>query len=278
MLKEQSKTPTATTSVGSAHTRYTPHIKILTWILVLFRCRFYFLSSFFLQSPETPEECTQTAVPQPDADASAAEGHGQGHDHDHHHGRHHGHGGAHDFHPRGLGYGHHHHHGHHHGGDDGTGQHHNHGHGQRSHDFSRHDGHHSADPDLIQHVMQVQLMPQEEAQGAPVRSWDQTRVKWKSKYSWQLSAGSDGQTSTQLTWCWHWRRLFESTGGQQPVGLWHCEEGLPASWWWHRLTGDVTDNVRETWQWRSPLVDWQQNQPAPWAWPPGVVSWGWEQL
>uniref|UniRef100_A0A3P8WKV8 Selenoprotein P N-terminal domain-containing protein n=1 Tax=Cynoglossus semilaevis TaxID=244447 RepID=A0A3P8WKV8_CYNSE len=93
-----------------------------------------------------------------------------GHDHDHHHGRHHGHGGAHDFHPRGLGYGHHHHHGHHHGGDDGTGQHHNHGHGQRSHDFSRHDGHHSADPDLIQHVMQVQLMPQEEAQGAPVRS------------------------------------------------------------------------------------------------------------
>lgn len=184
-----------------------------------------------------------------------------------------------------------HHHGHHHGDGhrdhsnnqcshtQGSGRGHSHGHhgGQgQPHEHAQDSGIPQTADHLevgqAQQALNFHHLLQHIAAGA--RPWESKR--WKSQFSWQWTEASDTDAFPKASWCWHWRRLFGSVGSERPVGLWHCNEVLPASWQWHGLMGDKV-NARETWQWRSPLAVWQQPQPAPWAWPQGV-SWGWEQV
>lgn len=206
------------------------------------------------QSTETAEKCKGNADTQPDT-APAVEGDTG---HAHHHGHHHGH--AHS-------------HGQHDGNHDGADQ---QGVRQQGHEQLGGDSQRQDRLDLGQQAVNEQQMAQQ-AQVAFVRPWVAEKARWKSKHSWQWTAGSDNEASPKASWCWHWRRLFGEAGSEQPVSLWHCDEALPASWQWHGMIGDAVNNVRETWQWRPPPADWQQPQPTQWAWPPGV-SWGWEQL
>lgn len=220
----------------------------------------------FLQSSEIPDECKRKVEPEPETPTGNVHtGHGDSHGHHHGHGhRHHGN--------------HHGHHGQHHG----VGQEHSQSqHSDRQlrfeqdHGASQSGGQQHLNLDQMQQAMHMVQMPQEVQGHTEVRvmhrHWEPSRAHWKLKHSWQWTAGSEA--SPPISWCWYWRKLYFGAGSEQPVGLWHCDEALPASWQWHRLMAEQT---REAWQWRPHPADWQQPQPAQWVWPPGVVSWAWE--